>query len=201
MPTVIGALVGFTSAIFSEPLRRWIYRPKIKLYFGEEEEYNARTPEEATIIDPEKSAVPFQSIHDAIYVRIKAVNVNYAIAKSCRAYLYSVEMKDKNDNYVPTIYCESIPLAWSCRDKQAYDPYDLSRDVVQFIDLISTRSISSDFRVEIKPMPYRYMDIFKQHGTYRFNVQVSGENIKPNYIKIIFKWDGSWDKYKAKIDA
>ena len=191
LSTLIGAVLGFCAGVFAEPLRRWIYRPKLKLEFGNDPGYKARTPEL-----PE----PPGTVYEAEYIRIKVTNTKAAIAKNCRAYLVAVEKADESDQFKPTIYCDSIPLSWSCRGKQAYDALDLPRGVVQFIDVVSTRSVSSDFKPETKPIPYRYIDLFREHGTFRFGVQVSGENVKPAFIKIVFRWSGVWDKYKTSLE-
>ncbi len=194
--TITGAVLGFGAAIFAEPLRQWIFRPKLKLEFGDDPGYKARTPEEADI---PSSPRPIHSVHEAEYIRIKVTNEKRAIAKSCRAYLVAVEKADESGDYKPTIYCDSIPLAWSCRDKQAYDPLDLPRGVAQFVDVVSTRSVSQDFKPEIKPIPFRYFALFQEHGTFRFTVLVSGENVKPIFIKIVFQWSGLWDRYEASL--
>jgi len=195
---IVGWLLGFVSAIFAEPLRKWIYSPKLKLEFGASPEFRSRTPEEATF----RQVVTVHSVHEAEYVRVRATNIRQAVAMRCRAYLVAVERMGGNGEFQATIYCDSIPLAWSCRNEQAYDPVDLPSGVAQFIDVVSTRSqanTSSDFRVEIKPMPYRYLDLFAQQGTFRFTIQVSGENVKPVFIKIVFGWRGIWNDYDAEL--
>ena len=113
--------------------------------------------------------------------------------------MVKVEKATDSGEFKPTIYEDSIPLSWACRAAQAYDPVDLPRGVVQFVDVISTRSVSTEFKPEIKPVPFRYIDLFRQTGRFRFTVQVSGENVKPAFIKIVFVWSGIWDKYKATL--
>lgn len=194
--TAVGAVLGFAAAVFAEPLRHWIYRPKLKLEFGDDPGYRARTLEEADI---PSAPVPRHSVHDAEYIRIKITNIKPAIAKSCRAYLVAVEKADEAGKFSPTVYCDSIPLSWACRDSQAYEPLDLPRGVVQFIDVISTRSISKDFKPEIRPIPYRYFDLFREHGTFRLTIQVSGDNVKPVFTKIVFRWAGVWDEYETSL--
>lgn len=55
VPTLVGAAVGFASAVFAEPLRRWLHRPVLVLGFGNGSEHKARTLEKAELFDPEKS--------------------------------------------------------------------------------------------------------------------------------------------------
>ena len=89
-------------------MRRWIYRAKLELVFGKGSEYRARTPEQAKLIDSQRSAVPIYSTHEAEYVRIKVINTSSSIAKACRAYLVGIRKKDTNGKFAPTIYCDSI---------------------------------------------------------------------------------------------
>ena len=200
LPVLVGAAVGFASAIFAEPLRRWIFSPKLVLSFEDSTDYRARTPESATYRDPAVSAVPIHSNHEAEYVRIKVVNDSRPLAKECRVYLVGIEKKQPNGAFAQTFYCDSIPLAWSCREDKAYEPIDLPNGVAQFIDVVSVRSISDEYRLEIKPLPQRYVGFLRDKGTFRFTVQVSGQNAKPVFIRIQFTWNGVWDKYDAKPD-
>jgi len=198
-PALVGGVIGFVSAIFAEPLRRWLYRPKLELTFGDGSEYKARTPEQAAPIDPERSAARIYDTHEAEYVRIKVVNTSSSVAKDCRAYLVNVQKKNVNGEFASTIYCDSIPLAWSCQEDRAHGPIDLPKDVAQFIDLVSVRDCSPEFRIEIEPMPLRYAGFVRDKGTFRFTVQVSGENVKPKFISVDFTWTGIWDKYECRI--
>lgn len=200
VPILVGGAIGFASALFAEPLRRWIFSPKLVLSFEDSTDYKARTPESATFLDPQRSAVPIHSNHEAEYVRIKVVNDSRPLAKECRAYLVGIEKKQADGTFAPTLYCDSIPLAWSCREDKAYEPIDLPNGVAQFIDLVSVRSISDEYKLEIKPLPQRYGGFLRDKGTFRFTVQVSGENVKPIFIRVLFTWNGVWDKYEARAD-
>jgi len=37
----------------------------------------------------------------------------------------------------------------------------------------------------------------EHHARTTFTIQVSGEVVKPAFIKIVFRWAGVWDKYEA----
>ncbi|BCK87752.1 hypothetical protein MIZ01_1545 [Sideroxyarcus emersonii] len=197
---VIAGAIGFASAIFAEPLRRWIFSPKLILSFEDSLDYRTRTPETATFRDPEISAVPIHSNHEAEYVRIRVINDARPMAKECRAYLVGIEKKQTNGAFEPTIYCDSIPLAWSCREEKAYESVDIPNGVAQFIDVVSVRSISDNYRLEIKPLPHRYVGFLHDKGTFRLTVQVSGENVKPVFIRVQFTWNGKWDDYHVQPD-
>jgi len=185
--TLIGGALGAGVAVFAEPLRRWIYRPTLELDFGNGPEYQART-----------QAGESTQLHDADYLRLRVINTKSVVAKSCRVYLVDVEKKDESGQFAPTIYCDSIPLAWSCREeKEQYGAIDLPKGVKQFVDVISTHKGMDAFTPHIKPMTYRYMPLFREHGVFRLTIQVSGENVEPVFMKIIFHWTGVWDQYEA----
>jgi len=50
--TVIGAILGFAAAVLAEPLRHWLYRPKLKLEFGDDPGCMTRTPEQEQLNRP-----------------------------------------------------------------------------------------------------------------------------------------------------
>ena len=196
--TIIGAVLGFGVAIVVEPIKNWFYGPRLEVSFGDSPEFQTKTYEHRitkSAEDPNKELINY---YKASYIRIKVTNTKAALAKGCRAYLVKVERQNDDCNFCETIYCDSIPLAWSCRGDQRFLPVDIPKGVNQFVDLISTRETSNNYKTEIQFSPYRYSELFKENGIFRFTVQVSGENVDPVFIKVVFDWDGSWDKYSCK---
>jgi hypothetical protein len=149
------------------------------------------------INDPQHSETPVPMVTDAHYVRVKVLNTGRQIAKQCRAYLVNVEKwNESTGKFESTIYCDSLPLAWSARGhEEAYRLLDVPRDINQFIDIISTRSPERDYRVETNIRLFRYADLFKEHGKFRYTVRISGDNVKPASAKIIFEWRGDWHNF------
>jgi len=197
--TIVGAVLGFAVAILVEPIKSRLYGPRLKVFFGDSSEFQTKTHERLTTKNAKKPNNQETSYHKASYIRIKVTNTKAALAKGCRAYLVKVEKQHYDGKFHDTIYCDSIPLAWSCRDNRRFLPVDIPKDVNQFVDLVSTREISKDYRPEIEVSPYRYTDLWQKHGIFRFTVQVSGENVKPVFIKVEFAWDRQWDKYLCKL--
>src|SRR5262245_40348028 len=113
----LGFLGGFFTAIFAEPLRRWIYAPRLEPSFGTSQQFLTKTPE-----------IAGNSQYESLYVRIKVINVRRALAKACRAYLVNVERKGPS-GFEPTEYCESLQLAWASQESRSFDAFDLPRDV------------------------------------------------------------------------
>ncbi len=191
----VGGIIGFVTAVFADPLRRWVYRPELKLEFDEDVPgCKLRTPERSKPTDTQSME------REAYYVRVKVANAAASLARGCRAYLVNVERRDHAGEFQPTDYCDTIPLPWSYRGEQAYRPVDLPNGVVQFVDLLSTRSDAEEFQPAIRPFPYAYRGLFREHGQFRFTVQVSGENVAPTRIRITFDWLGGWNDFSVQRD-
>lgn len=186
---LLSYILGFATAIFAEPIRQRIFKPKLKLEFGEGQDFKTRTPEATS-----------QSQHEAYYIRVKVTNSTRRTARDCRTYLVNIEKRDETGTFRPTIYCDSIPLAWSCRADKAYQGVDLPYGVAQFLDVLTTRSISDYFEPQIMVKPFRYIPLFKEKGGFRFTIQVSAERANPQFIKLIFEWDGDWENFKVYED-
>ncbi len=190
--TIIGLIFGFIAAIYAEPLRIWLHSPILTLLFEENSGCKIFTKEKY-IAKESKELTP--NFYNSIYVRIKVTNTQTTMAKGCRAYLISIDKSDDKGNFIPTIYNDSIQLSWSCQGDQSYEPLDLPRGVIQYIDIFSTKEGSNIYYPKIKFLPFRYEELFRQKGSFRFTILVAGENFKPLKIKIIFNWTGNWNKF------
>lgn len=204
-PEVIPFLAGFFTAIFAEPIRRYLFKPNLRLDFVNNGDFVALTPERAGDIQIK-----------AYYIRIKATNTKNVAAKDCKAYLVNIEKLDASGDFKPTDYCDSIPLAWSCQNiGEQYNGININKGVNQFADVVTTRHLVSAGEVmyptmvnqsvnddilypQIKLTPFRYEGIFKEKGTLRFTVQVTSANADPKTIKLILVWSGVWDKLNVR---
>lgn len=202
-------LVGFFTAIFAEPIRRYLFKPNLKLDFINNGNFVALTPEKVS-----SKTGDFET--KAYYIRIKATNTKNVTAKDCKAYLVNIEKLDADGIFKPTIYCDSIPLAWSCQNiGEQYNGININKGVNQFIDVVTTRHLVSSGEViypgmknqsadsdilypQIKLTPFRYEGIFKEKGTFRFTIQVTSANANPRMINLILDWNGVWNKFNVR---
>lgn len=182
---IVGFILGFISAVFAEPVRQRLFRPILSLRFSNTPGCVARTPT--------------GDGGEAIYIRVEVVNVKRSLARQCRAYLVNAEAKNALGEFEPTIYVDSIQLAWSCREiGKERDAVDLPNGVSQYIDVLATYKISNSFNTHISPFPFRYHDLFSNKPkTLMFTVQVSGDGVKPAFITIVFSWKGQWDNFEV----
>ena len=186
--SVVGFVGGFFTALFAEPLRRWLYAPKLKLTFGASDHFLTRTPE-----------ISDSGQYESMFVRVKVENSRATLARSCRAYLVRIERQGASGKFEATEYCESLQLAWSSQGEQSFAAFDLPRGVPHFVDIISTRPTTPAFQLATKGTPLRYMQLLVTPGVYRFTVMVSGDGVKPVPIRPVVSWTGVWDQI-AKAD-
>lgn len=183
--TPIGSFfLGFISAVFAEPARQRLFRPVLRLRFSNKPDCVAKTPTGGG---------------EAVYIRVEVMNEKRRLAKQCRAYLVNAEVQNDHKEFEPTIYVDSIQLAWSCRENgMERDAVDLPNGVSQYIDVLATDKSSNCFTPQISPFPFRYQELFTNTPkTFRFTVQVSGDGVDPVFTKIIFSWKGQWDNFEV----
>jgi hypothetical protein len=184
---LIAWVLGLISGVLLEPLKHWILGPKLEVKFIEDDK--------GFITDTKD-----YGDRDAHYVRVRVLNTGRQIARQCCAYLVKVEKwNESNGEFEPTIYRDSLQLAWSAKANtdENYRALDLPKDVPQFIDIVSTRKPEIDYEIKTKPHLYRYESLFKEHGKFQYTVLVSGDNAKPKSTKIIFEWSGDWDNFEV----
>lgn len=216
LQVLVGGIIGFIAAVFAEPVRQHFWRPKLTVAFNDGEEYQSSTPDKREYVGD--SGTKFSVTHKAIYLRMKVENKKQTIAKNCRAYLVNVEKRNEeteNNIFEKTVYSDCIPLAWSCRQSpdlkgSEFKPIDIPNGVSQFVDLLYTlevndidfvpKEISTHYNPTLAVMPYRYEKLFQEQGTFRFTIQISGDNTSPVLHRIIFEWHGEWDKFRAYDD-
>lgn len=203
---LVGGAIGFISAVVApivlDPLKHLIWGPKLKLQFIENgKEFVTETKENVNVANSQQNK-SYRQVRDAHYVRVLAINEGRQIANQCRPYLVNVEKwNEKSNEFKQTIYCDSLQLAWSAKgnNEDAYRPLDLPPNINQFIDILSTSSTEAEYDIKLNPKLMRYVDLFKEHGKYRYTIQVSGDNIKPITTKIIFSWNGNWNNFSVSV--
>jgi hypothetical protein len=185
---ILSFALGFVSAVFAEPLRQWLFRPRLALTFtGREDSITATRMTDGS---------------GARYVRVKVVNAKRRVAKSCKGFLIKVEKRSYSGQFEDTNYVDSIQLAWSCQGgDDARKPLDLVHGISQYLDVVATSETSNSFALQMSPLPLRYEPLWSsEQNTYRYTVQVSGDGVDPVQIRIVFSWKGDWQNVDAYLD-
>jgi hypothetical protein len=182
-PFLSGAFV----VVLAEIVRHRLFKPNLRIVFKEiSAAYIART----------KETYEAGKTREAYYVRVKVTNKSRILARKCRAYLINIEKRDNGRKFDPTVYRDSIQLAWSCQPPDyRYKGIDIPKGVNQFLDVVVTRQGLNEFDPQIIVKPYRYLDLFRETGEFRLTIQVYAAGADPATLKLIFRWEGQWDKF------
>jgi hypothetical protein len=182
-------LAGAATAIFAEPIRRWIFRPALTVSFGPG--CVIKTPTE--FID-KSTGKKTESEGKWLRVLVRTSR----LAKGCRAHLIKVE-EEKQGIFQPSIFRDTVRLEWSSKpEDEVYKPMDIPSDVAQFVNVLATdRSTPRTYRLKA-PLPFYYRDLFdEQPKTLRFTILVSSDDAKSDQTSVIFRWQGAWDTFEA----
>jgi hypothetical protein len=186
LPNVISFIAGFVAAIFAEPVRERLFRSKLGLEFNKD----------YTCVTTTYMANSSKKVADAHTIRVKVNNTRSIISKDCRGYLIDVEKQNEKCEFAPTVYCDSLPLAWSCQgSKDCFGGIDIPKGVNQYLNVIATNSTSTNFDPQVMPKLFRYEKLFSETGTFRFTILVTAANAKPKKIKLILNWKGNWNDF------
>lgn len=188
LSNIVSFLAGFAAAVFAEPIRKWLFKAKLNLEF---------TGEHACVTTT-YATINGKKVADVHTIRVRVTNTGKIIAKDCRSYLINVEKRNDKGKFVQTTYCDSIPLPWSYLPaKESFEGIDIPTGINQYLNLIGTDSRSADFDPQIMIRPFRYTNLFKGTGTFRFTVRVTAANAKPRTFRLIFNWKGQWDDFEV----
>jgi hypothetical protein len=166
-----------------------MWKPTLALDYQDTEDCKSKTPIDST---------------EGCYVRVKVTNRARlrSTAKDCRAYLTNMEKENQRGEFVKTVYCDTIQLAWSCQKcGEEYRAIDIPKGINQYVDVISTQKSSQEFKPKIMVVPNRYQGLMKETGVFRFTIQVSAEGSDSVAIQLVFKWEGVWDNFEVHRQA
>lgn len=182
-------LAGFASAVLAEPARKWIFRPKLVLEYTGGRDCLTETPMSSGI--------------SATYVRIKITNKTRRLARACRVFLVNIETADSVGEFRPTIFADSLQLAWSCQEPgHERRALDLVHGVAQYADVVMAPQGGNRLEPQVAPLPMRYVPLFpKSPATFRFTIQASGDEADPIQLRLIVEWTGQWNTIQARTEA
>jgi len=181
-----GLFSGFFAAIFADPVKKWFFKPNLILEFDKGYAFITKT----------YAAINGKKVADVHTIRVRVTNASRIVARDCRGYLINIEKQNEKGVFVPTIYCDSLPLSWSCRvGTDSFTGIDIHKGINQYLDVIGTESTSNEFKPKVMVMLFRYSDLFKETGIFRFTIQVTAVDANPSTIKLILNWKGNWDDF------
>jgi hypothetical protein len=186
----IGAsfVLGALTAVFAEPLRRWLFRVKLGLAFKAIVGLGTGNICITPTGDP--------NVKEACYVRVSVKTCNRLIrvvAQSCQVFLVKIEKRISASRY-ETIYNDPLPLAWSYF---GHNSRDIPPGIEFFFDVIAT-NIETNLLIPQttqQPTVWSSTNVLTQPARYKFTVAVSGENVRTATLQIWIDWKGQWNSF------
>ena len=223
--TAVGTLGTAIVILWLQVIRPWLYAPKLKIDFRQEEPYckdvlwvfqgdvnNATFP--LGILPPSGNTYgePQTSLDmdgdltyriNAYWIRLKVTNNGGSVAKNCEGQLTEVRDKDKNlmRGFVPVI------LRWSSRPD--IGPIDINKEAFWFLDILFINQAHAESKEAKKFSKYVHIcDIYRdmptgtskdlEQGEYYLKITVYGDNFKPKSIILFIDWKGKWERSGAE---
>jgi hypothetical protein len=185
---LVGLITGTLIGVFAEPIRTWLFRPKLKILFD---------PARCVTSTPTYGTNLPSRGH---YIRVQVTNASGRVAKGCRVFLVDVEQRDDSGRFQSTAFVDSLRLKWSSQVLgEELRGLDLPRGVSQFADVISTdKSGPYSFNWHVPFIPGIYEELFNNNRkTLRLTILATGDEARPARISIVFEWTGQWDAFKV----
>lgn len=187
--SLVSFVAGATIAIFAEPIRRWLFRPRLRVDFSNKR-CVIKTPTTVGAVTPSRG----------FWVRARVRNVGGGrIARGCRAYLVNVEI-EKGGEFTNSEFADSLRLKWSSQPLgEETKPLDIPRDIEQFADVISTDKGSPDqFHMQTSVVPFYLRTLFdKSPKKLRLTIMATGDDATAHMAHFVFEWKGAWDTFEV----
>jgi hypothetical protein len=190
---VLTFLAGAVTAIFAEPIRRWIFRPAIKVSFDPD------TCDLRTSTGLETPGGVFAGESQGRYVRVRVRTTRRRLAKGCRPHLINVEIEEQGQ-FRPANFVDTLRLRWSSQPRdEIFKSIDVPSDVAQFVDVIAAdMKTPGRYVLQAAIVPFYIMPLFdEQPKTLRLTILVTSDDAKPARARFIFRWKGAWDTFET----
>jgi hypothetical protein len=176
---VVGIILGWIIAIFSEPARAWLYGPKLSLDF--------RPSDGRCIADS----------RDCRWARVSVMNYGRRYLRQCQPIITNIE-QEQGGEWVQTEppFIDPLIPEWSVmKEQEKYRSRDLPRKIEFFVNILAaedSKSGNDKLLLSVEDWPGRIRNTFIPGHRYRITVTVTGDQVKPKDIRMIVNWTGNW---------
>lgn len=165
--------------------------PKFELTFEVSDDYIRFTPVNYST----QSGYYSQSSGDAYYVRVKLKNLSSVVIKNVQVRLVDVKFL-KNGIFEKTVYADQLLLG---DQKEIIE--ELLPDTEEYVDILSINDQDKNIHIESKKQLFKYVNLFKEPGTYRIDIKAVASNAKSMAMPLEITHDRSVGFVKSNIKA
>jgi hypothetical protein len=148
---------------------------------------------------PSKQVLSPEIRQDVMYLRLRVQNSGRGTAMRCRAFLADVS-REETGGHLSRLFYDSIPLCWSYLDSKESQILDIPWGLDVYLDILSAHP--GEPKAELRPrtivMPFRYNQLFTEHGRYRVTIVVVAENAKAVTHHLSINWHGDLQSLDPK---
>jgi len=186
-------LAGAATAIFAEPIRRWVFRPVIEVSFD---------PATCVLLTSTGLATAdgvYLGESQGRWVRVRVRTTRRRLVKGCRPHLINVEIEEQGQ-FRPSNFVDTLRLKWSSQPAdEVTEPIDIPRDVAQFVDVLAAdRNTPGTYALQAAIVPLYCKPLFDERPkTLRFTILVTSDEAKSARARFIYRWKGAWDTFEA----
>ncbi|MHB8369361.1 MAG: hypothetical protein ACYDBP_06655 [Leptospirales bacterium] len=191
-----GSIGGFVSSLLLDPMKKWLYRPRIQFDFpinaGTDLQNSSTTPYISLIIPLKDPSRPLESLEEKISIRLIIENKSrFFTAESCRVFLTSIETRDNpQQEWKTTEYKENNQVAWT--EKQfEFDQVDIFPQTARAIEPLILLRNSTEISVRIPEIHFSFGYLFHaktQKGKgWKFSFLAVGKNLFPTPFEFVLE--------------
>lgn len=158
-------------------IKRIFIRPKLSVYLENNKTYH------------KVRDVHVNKMGNFVHVTVR--NRGWLEAKSCQGSLINVEQMNSNDTFCSHPgFRGPVVLKWS--GEGDFGPRNIGHKLSRGLDVCYVHEGINTLHAFTQKFPRGIQTDFP-HGTYRFTIRVSGENVRAITERYIIHWDGSWE--------
>ena len=169
-------MLGAVLAVCAEPLRKWLFKPKLSMSFNEAE---------SCVVQAVTAMESGQIVSSACYVRVQVHNRGRRTTKNCRPFLARIERLGHGTS--KTVHQDALPLNWSFTGQR---PMDVPPGMYFHVDVLEATEEHAHFVPCVKPIPKFWAGELSVPGTYRLTIMLSAEDIQPKVLSLLVTWTG-----------
>ena len=186
---------GIVGTVVTEPLRKFMFRPKLRVRFSNESDLNSRSCRPLSVGPARRfrpAPVPPGELKYT-YLRGEVSNASRYHAEGVKVYLNSIDRVFEDGEIVRLDSDQSRQLRWSsASDEERGAARDVPNGVKFCFDLLFC-STAEKLRYTPLVLTQRNTELLYEPGTYRLEVMVTANSSTPTTRSVTVVWNGEWD--------
>lgn len=169
--------------------------PKLRASYNDSESYR-----KLIVFEEDRSGAPPIETQ-GLSIRGRVESLGKLSVKNCSAILTNLEILGEDGQFQSCGFHDSVKLPWALEEPHEFDPITIKPRVPKYFGVAITHENRSFFSSKAQVVSLARPLNFTEPGTYKFTVQITGDDVVtvPLVLRII--WDGRWDNIQASSEV